>query len=101
MKWLSDFVDCSNIDIKKYCDRMTDTGSKVEGYEHIGDEIENVRVGLIKKIEQHPDAERLVICQVDMGSRMLQIITAAKNVFEGAYVPVAMSPKGEKMVAKE
>lgn len=100
MKWLSDFVDCSDIDIKKYCDRMTDTGSKVEGYELLGEEIENVRVGLIKKIEQHPDAERLVICQVDMGSRMLQIVTAAKNVFEGAYVPVAMSPEGEKMVAK-
>ena len=100
MKWLSDFVDCSDINIKKYCDRMTDTGSKVEGYELLGEEIENVRVGLIKKIEQHPDAERLVICQVDMGSRMLQIVTAAKNVFEGAYVPVAMSPEGEKMVAK-
>lgn len=52
MKWLSDFVDCSDIDIKKYCDKMTDTGSKVEGYELLGEEIENVRVGLIKKIEQ-------------------------------------------------
>lgn len=100
MKWLSDFVDCSDIDIKKYCDRMTDTGSKVEGYELLGEEIENVRVGLIKKIEQHPDAERLVICQVDIGNRTIQIVTAAKNVFEGAYVPVAVSPEGEKTVAK-
>ena len=100
MKWLSDFVYCSDIDIKKYCDRMTDTGSKVEGYELLGEEIENVRVGLIKKIEQHPDAERLVICQVDIGNRTIQIVTAAKNVFEGAYVPVAVSPEGEKTVAK-
>ena len=51
-KWLSDFVDTSDINIKDYCDRMTDTGSKVEGYEIVGAEIDNVRVGLIEKIEQ-------------------------------------------------
>lgn len=100
MKWLSDFVDCEDIDIKKYCDRMTDTGSKVEGYTLLGSEIENVRVGLIEKIEQHPDAERLVVCQVNCGEKTLQIITAAKNVFEGAYVPVCYCPKDEKRVTK-
>ena len=100
MKWLSDFVNCEDLDIKKYCDRMTDTGSKVEGYTLPGTEIENVRVGLILKIEQHPDAERLVVCQVDCGEKTLQIITAAKNVFEGAYVPVCYCPKDEKRVTK-
>ena len=59
MKWLSDFVDCNDIDIKKYCDRMTDTGSKVEGFELCGSEVDGVRVGHILKVEQHPDAERL------------------------------------------
>lgn len=100
MKWLSDFVDCEDIEIKKYCDRMTDTGSKVEGYELLGSEIENVKVGLIRKITQHPDAERLVVCEVDCGEKTLQIITAAKNVFEGALVPVCYCPKEEKRVAK-
>lgn len=100
MNWLSDFVDCRAMDSKEYCDRMTDTGSKVEKYELLGSEIKNVRVGLITKIEQHPDAERLVICQVEIGGRSLQIVTAAKNVFEGALVPVAISPAGEKIVAK-
>ncbi|MBQ8496728.1 MAG: phenylalanine--tRNA ligase subunit beta [Clostridia bacterium] len=98
MNWLSDFVDCNDIDIKKYCDRMTDTGSKVEGYELCGNEIDGVRVGHILSVEQHPDAERLVICQVDCGEKTLQIVTAAKNVFPGAYVPVCYCPKDEKRV---
>ena len=100
MNWLSDFVDCSDIDIKKYCDRMTDTGSKVEGYELCGSEVSGVRVGLILSVEQHPDAERLVVCQVDCGEKTLQIVTAAKNVFAGAYVPVCYCPKDEKRVVK-
>ena len=99
-KWLSDFVDTSDINIKDYCDRMTDTGSKVEGYEIVGAEVDNVRVGLIEKIEQHPDAERLVVCRVNCGEKTLQIITAAKNVFEGAYVPVCYCPADEKRVTK-
>ena len=98
--WLRDFVDTSDINIKDFCDRMTDTGSKVEGYEIIGSEIDNVRVGLIKKIERHPDAERLVICQVDCGEKTLQIVTAATNVYEGAYVPVCYCPADEKRVTK-
>ena len=100
MNWLSDFVDCKDIEIKKYCDRMTDTGSKVEGYTLLGSEIENVRVGLITKIERHPDAERLVVCQVDCGEKTIQVITAATNVFEGAYVPVCYCPCDEKRVSK-
>lgn len=100
LKWLHDFIDVSDIDIKTFCEDMTVSGSKVETYEELGKEIENVRVGLITKIKQHPDAERLVICQVNFGDRDLQIVTAAKNVFEGALVPVAISPEGEKTVAK-
>jgi len=100
MKWLSDFVKADDIEIKEYCDAMTESGSKVEGYEILGNEIENVRVGLITKIEQHPDADKLVICQVDCGEKNLQIVTAAKNVFEGALVPLCYCPDGEKKVAK-
>ncbi len=100
MNWLSDFVKADDIEIKEYCDALTESGSKVEGYEVLGDEIENVRVGLITKIEKHPDAEKLVICQVDCGEKQLQIVTAAKNVFEGALVPLCYCPDGEKRVAK-
>lgn len=100
MKWLSDFVDCRDIDIKTFCDRMTDSGSKVECFTRLGTEIENVRVGLIEKIEPHPEAERLVVCQVNCGEKTTQVITAAKNVFEGALVPVCYCPQDEKRVTR-
>ena len=91
MKWLADYTDVSDITIKEYCDRMTMSGSKVEGYEELGSDISGVVCGRILKIDRHPNAERLVICKVDVGAaEPLQIITAATNVFEGALVPVAV-----------
>ena len=91
MKWLADYTDVSDITIKEYCDRMTMSGSKVEGYEELGTDVSGVICGQILKIDRHPNAERLVICQVDVGAaEPLQIITAATNVFEGALVPVAV-----------
>jgi len=91
MKWLSDFVDVSDIGIKEYCDKMTLTGSKVEGYEELGAEIENVVVARINKITPHPDSDHLQICQMDVGSGSeVQIVTGAQNVFEGAIVPAAL-----------
>lgn len=93
ISWLNDFTDVSDIDIKKYCDVMTATGSKVEGWESISSEIDNVVVGLICSVEKHPDADKLVICSVDVGNEeKIQIVTAAKNVYAGAYVPVAKAP---------
>ncbi|MCI8331661.1 MAG: phenylalanine--tRNA ligase subunit beta [Clostridiales bacterium] len=89
MHWLSEMVDVSDIDIKEYCDRMTDTGSKVEGYETLAEEISGVVIGKVVKTERHPDADRLHICQIDVGeSEPVQIITSAQNVYEGAVVPV-------------
>jgi len=89
-KWLADFVDVSDIDDKAYCDRLTDTGSKVEGYEVLGEDIENVVVGRIVKLEPHENSDHLQICQVDVGDRTVQIVTGAQNVFEGAIVPAAL-----------
>ena len=93
MNWLKEFVPGLNVTTKAFCDRMTATGSKVEGFEVLGSEIENVKVGLIEKIEKHPDADRLVVCRVNIGEEApIQIITAATNVFEGALVPAAVAP---------
>ena len=89
MKWLSDYVKIDE-PIKKFCYDMTMTGSKVEGYEVEGEEITNTVVGKILKIEKHPDADKLVVCQVNVGDRDVQIVTAATNCFEGALVPVAL-----------
>ncbi|MBE6620276.1 MAG: phenylalanine--tRNA ligase subunit beta [Ruminococcaceae bacterium] len=91
MNWLSDFVDVKDVDIKAFCDRMTDTGSKVEGYEILGKDIENVKVARIVSLEKHPDSDHLQICQMDIGtSENVQIVTGAQNVFEGAIVPAAI-----------
>ncbi len=91
MKWLADYTDVSDVDIKKYCDELTMSGSKVEGYEKLAEDLCGVVCGKILQISRHPNAERLVICKVDTGADTpLQIITAATNVFEGALVPVAI-----------
>ena len=88
--WLADFVDVSDVNDKAYCDRMTDTGSKVEGYEVLGEDIENVLVARITKITPHENSDHLQICQVDIGDKTVQIVTGAQNVFEGAIVPAAI-----------
>ena len=88
--WLSDFVDVSDISVKDYCDRMTDTGSKVECFEELGEDIENVIVAKILKITPHENSDHLQICQVDIGRKTVQIVTGAQNIFEGAIVPAAI-----------
>ena len=93
IEWLNEFVNTDGIGIKEYCDRMTDTGSKVEEYEILGADVENVVVGHVLSVERHPDADKLVVCSVDVGEDApRQIVTAATNVFPGAYVPVAKAP---------
>ncbi len=89
--WLSDFVDVQDIATKDYCDRMTDTGSKVECFEELAEDIENVVVARIVKITPHENSDHLQICQVDIGNgKTVQIVTGAQNVFEGAIVPAAI-----------
>ena len=88
--WLADFVDVSDVSVKDYCDRMTDTGSKVECFEELAEDIENVLVAKILKITPHENSDHLQICQVDIGKEVVQIVTGAQNVFEGAIVPAAI-----------
>ena len=91
--WLSDFVNTDGIDNQTYSDRLTITGSKVEGFEVLGAEIENVVVARVTAMEKHPDSDHLWICRVDAGEkhgRDIQIVTGAQNVFVGALVPAAL-----------
>lgn len=90
LKWLHDFTNTNGITTKEYCDRMTDTGSKVEGYEVMGEDIENVVVAKVVSMERHPDSDHLWICQVDIGKEVTQIVTGAQNVREGDIVPAAI-----------
>ena len=90
LNWLKDYVKVP-ADIKQFCDEMTMTGTKVEGYKVLGSDIENVVVGKIMSTESHPDSDHLIICQIDIGrEEKLQIVTGAQNVKAGDIVPVCL-----------
>ena len=92
LEWLAEFVDTAGIDTKQFCDRMTATGSKVEGFEVLGEDIQNVKVGRIVALRKHENSDHLQICDLDVGgAETIQIVTGAQNVFEGAIVPVAVA----------
>ena len=88
-KWLKDFVD---IDVKpeELARKLTSAGMEVEEVVYQNEHLHDVVVGQILKIEKHPEADRLVVCQVNIGNEIAQIITAATNVFVGALVPVSL-----------
>ncbi len=75
---------------QEYCDAMTMSGTKVESYERLDKNLEKIVIGQIKSIEKHPDADKLIVCQVDVGSETIQIVTGANNVKVGDKVPVVL-----------
>lgn len=90
VKWLKDYVDIDMSPVE-LADALNLSGSHVEEVILTGDEITNVVTGRITKIERHPDAEKLVICAVDINqSEPIQIVTAATNMKEQDIVPVAL-----------
>lgn len=91
MSWFSDYTDISGVSPKEYADRLTMTGSKVEGVENMGAEINNVVAGKILEVKPHEDSDHLVVCQVEVGKEEpIQIVTGAPNVKAGQTVPVAL-----------
>lgn len=90
INWLKEYVDI-DCDIQTFIDKITLSGSKVESVTNAGDEISKVIVGKVLSIEKHPDADKLVICQIDVGkNENIQIVTGADNLYIGAIVPVAL-----------
>ncbi len=88
-RWIKDYANVSS-NVEELAEKMVMTGNGVEGIEHIGENIVNVVVGRIEKLEKHPDADKLQICSINVGeAEPVQIVTGADNVFEGAYIPVA------------
>ncbi len=90
LSWIKAYVPDLDVTAQEYTDAMTLSGTKVEGYEVLDADLEKIVIGQIEKIEKHPDADKLVVCQVNVGSETVQIVTGAKNVFEGAKIPVVL-----------
>ncbi len=89
VNWLKDYVDV-DLPAKELGDRMIMSGSNIETITEIGTGMSGVVLGRIDKIDKHPDADKLVVCQLNVGKdEPLQIVTSATNIYEGAYVPVA------------
>ncbi len=89
MSWLNDYMDI-DVTPKEYADRLTMTGSKVEGVENTGEEIQNVVAGKVLSCEPHPDSDHMSVCMVDIGEgEPVQIVCGAPNVKAGQTVPVA------------
>lgn len=90
MSWLNDYMDI-DVTPKEYSDRMTMSGSKVEGFENMGEAVQNVVTGKVLTCEDHPDSDHLHVCTVDAGTgEVLQIVCGAPNVKAGIIVPVAL-----------
>ena len=90
MRWLDEFVHV-DAPIHDYCEALTMSGSKVEGYEQEGADIQNVVVGKVLSMERHPDSDHMWVCQVDVGKEEpVQIVTGAQNVRVGDLVPAAL-----------
>ena len=90
LSWIKAYVPELEVEPQEYMDAMTLSGSKVEGYKKLDEDLEKIVIGQVLKIEKHPYADKLVICQVDIGGETTQIVTGAPNVFEGAKVPVVL-----------
>lgn len=90
LEWLREFTDV-NVSDKEYCDAMTLSGSKVEGWEVTGEDIENVIVGKVTDIVRHENSDHMWVCRVDVGKGApLTIVTGAQNVRAGDLVPTAL-----------
>ena len=90
LAWIKAYVPDLDVTAQEYTDAMTLTGTKVEGFEKMDADLDKIVVGQIDKIEKHPDADKLIICQVNIGTESIQIVTGAPNVKEGDKVPVVL-----------
>ena len=90
LSWIKAYVPDLSCTDQEYMDAMTLSGTKVEGYTRLDKNLEKIVIGQIQKIEKHPDADKLIVCQVDVGNEVIQIVTGAPNVKEGDKVPVVL-----------
>ncbi|MDO5155214.1 MAG: phenylalanine--tRNA ligase subunit beta [Eubacteriales bacterium] len=97
ISWIKAYVPDLDVDVQEFVDCMTLSGSHVESYEKKDKNLEKIVVGKIESMEKHPDADKLVVCQVNIGAETVQIVTGAKNVKVGDVIPVVLD--GGKVAA--
>ena len=90
LSWIKTYGPDLDVTAQEYTDAMTLTGTKVEGFTELDADLDKIVIGQIDKIEKHPDADKLIICQVNIGTESVQIVTGAPNVKEGDKVPVVL-----------
>lgn len=90
LSWIKAYVPDLTCTNQEYLDRMTMSGTKVETFECLDKNLKDIIVGQILSIEPHPDASKLIVCQVNIGEKTLQIVTGANNVKVGDKVPVVI-----------
>lgn len=90
LSWIKAYVPELECTPQEYTDAMTLTGTKVEGFERLDKDLDKIVIGQIEKIERHPDADKLIVCQVNIGESTVQIVTGAPNVKEGDKIPVVL-----------
>ena len=94
LSWIKAYVPDLDVTAQDYTDAMTLTGTKVEGYTCLDKNLEKIVVGEILEVKGHPDADKLVVCQVNVGAEEpVQIVTGAPNITEksiGVKVPVVL-----------
>ena len=90
LSWIKAYVPDLDVTAQEYTDAMTLTGTKVETFEKLDTDLDKIVIGQILSIERHPDADKLIICQVNVGEKTVQIVTGAPNVHEGDKVPVVL-----------
>lgn len=92
LSWIKAYVPELDCTAQEYTDAMTLSGTKVEGFEVLDKNLEKIVVGKILKIEKHPDADKLIVCQVEISpdGSQVQIVTGASNVAEGDKVPIVL-----------
>ena len=90
LSWVKAYVPDLDVTAQEYTDAMTLSGTKVEGYVEADRDLAGIVIGQIEQIERHPDADKLIVCQVNVGKETVQIVTGAPNVKVGDKVPVVL-----------
>lgn len=102
LNWINEFLVSPNTSLNDLYNKLTMSGTKIENICDLNAQIKNVVVGKIIDITPHPDADKLIVCQLDVNQgSYIQIVTGAKNVSKGDLVPVALNksllPNGQKI----